>query len=226
MVNTQEVERLIQGIKLDLSDPGDDDLLEVSRSRLEATIRALRSELEELEADEEQASKLLLVEHEARLKAKAALSVMQAELRLRKRFMDRLPICPDHRDKVAGKPCVVCEGERKDAALRDLDPDQLRHWSHVVERGSYRSPNDLDDAFKLTDWLRKMTAIARRALAAEPGREGAVVHAKELIVAQACDECGASCRCEFDGPLMLSSGCCVHGEADCEPGHEGGDDAK
>ena len=34
-----------------------------------------------------------------------------AELRLRRRQMSRFPFCPDHRDKVQGKPCRECEVE-------------------------------------------------------------------------------------------------------------------
>lgn len=41
-------------------------------------------------------------------------------------------------------------------------------------------------------------------------------HARNLIRAQRCNN-DHPCRCKFDGPLMLSSGCCVHGEKECEP---------
>ena len=33
-------------------------------------------------------------------------------LSLKSRIIDRLPFCPDHRDKVAGKPCRECEVDR------------------------------------------------------------------------------------------------------------------
>lgn len=33
-------------------------------------------------------------------------------LRMKADAHDRLPFCPDHRDKVAGKPCRECEVER------------------------------------------------------------------------------------------------------------------
>lgn len=39
-------------------------------------------------------------------------------LRLKGRI-NRLPFCPDHRDKVAGKPCRECEIERLQAIAND-----------------------------------------------------------------------------------------------------------
>ena len=41
---------------------------------------------------------------------------------LKARVLDRLPFCPDHRDKVAGKPCRECEIERL-TARRALEPE-------------------------------------------------------------------------------------------------------
>ena len=48
----------------------------------------------------------------------AALEQERKKLRLKARIVDRLPFCPDHRDKVHGKPCRECEVERLRAAIR------------------------------------------------------------------------------------------------------------
>jgi hypothetical protein len=40
-----------------------------------------------------------------------------AQLRLLIAFQDRSPFCPDHRDKVAGKPCRECEIERLESII-------------------------------------------------------------------------------------------------------------
>lgn len=45
---------------------------------------------------------------------------------------------------------------------------------------------------------------------------GASEDVRELIRAQTCER-GHGCRCRFDGPLQMSAGCCVHGEAECGP---------
>ena len=41
----------------------------------------------------------------------AALTAENKVLKLKTRLLDRLPFCPDHRDKVAGKPCRECQIE-------------------------------------------------------------------------------------------------------------------
>jgi hypothetical protein len=41
----------------------------------------------------------------------ADLEHKNAVLSLKARVVDRLPLCPDHRDKVAGKPCLQCKVE-------------------------------------------------------------------------------------------------------------------
>ena len=41
----------------------------------------------------------------------AKLRKAELELQLRRQFMESLPFCPDHRDKVKGKPCRECEIE-------------------------------------------------------------------------------------------------------------------
>lgn len=64
-------------------------------------------------------------------------------LRMKARLVDRLPFCPDHRDKVAGKPCRECLIETMRGAL-DKAPRELRHCArqledagwHVAEGGS------------------------------------------------------------------------------------------
>lgn len=39
----------------------------------------------------------------------------------------------------------------------------------------------------------------------------------EVHRAQTCEH-GHTCRCNWDGPIVLSALCCVHGEAECMPG--------
>lgn len=58
--------------------------------------------------------------------AESALAASQAEVeRLKKRaaicdrLADRLPLCPDHRDKQGGKSCLACEVERLRGALEE-----------------------------------------------------------------------------------------------------------
>ena len=52
-------------------------------------------------------------------------------LSLKSRIIDRLPFCPDHRDKVAGKPCRECEVERLqrrlDAATKIIEAYAPNH---------------------------------------------------------------------------------------------------
>lgn len=40
------------------------------------------------------------------------------ELQLRRKQMARYPFCPDHRDKVSGKPCRECENEHMRMLLK------------------------------------------------------------------------------------------------------------
>jgi hypothetical protein len=45
------------------------------------------------------------------------------KLGLKARYVDRVPFCPDHRDKVAGKPCRECKIERlKQRIAKDQQP--------------------------------------------------------------------------------------------------------
>lgn len=42
------------------------------------------------------------------------------ELEMRRSFMQRLPFCPDHRDKVREKECRECEIERLQGLIRQV----------------------------------------------------------------------------------------------------------
>lgn len=44
----------------------------------------------------------------------------ERELELRRSYMQALPFCPDHRDKVKGKPCRECEIERLKGLIRHV----------------------------------------------------------------------------------------------------------
>jgi len=46
----------------------------------------------------------------------------RAELKLRRAQMARNPFCPDHRDKVHGKPCRECEIEHLRSIIRQQQP--------------------------------------------------------------------------------------------------------
>lgn len=48
------------------------------------------------------------------------LTKENATLSLKARVVDRLPLCPDHRDKVAGKPCLQCRIGRLTSLLQRL----------------------------------------------------------------------------------------------------------
>jgi len=43
---------------------------------------------------------------------------LRKQLALKTRWLEGMPFCPDHRDKVSGKPCRECRIERLEAALR------------------------------------------------------------------------------------------------------------
>ncbi len=56
--------------------------------------------------------------------ARARIASLEREnmrLSLKARLVDRLPFCPDHRDKVRGLSCRQCEIERLLARLRDAN---------------------------------------------------------------------------------------------------------
>lgn len=44
----------------------------------------------------------------------------ERELELRRAYMQSLPFCPDHRDKVKGKSCRECEIERLKSVIRRI----------------------------------------------------------------------------------------------------------
>lgn len=46
------------------------------------------------------------------------LTKLKKEIELRKAYMDGLPFCPDHRDKVKGMCCRQCEIERLKRIIR------------------------------------------------------------------------------------------------------------
>lgn len=46
-------------------------------------------------------------------------------LALKARLADRLPFCPDHRDKVSGKTCRECEIERLEKRVKELEVEKL-----------------------------------------------------------------------------------------------------
>lgn len=54
------------------------------------------------------------------LKDRRELLADNAKLALKARLVDHLPFCPDHRDKVAGKPCRECEIERLTAIVERI----------------------------------------------------------------------------------------------------------
>lgn len=54
-------------------------------------------------------------EYHARQRANALendVRRLRKEVDLRKSFMNRLPLCPNCRDKVAGEPCLKCQIDR------------------------------------------------------------------------------------------------------------------
>ena len=64
-----------------------------------------------------------------------------AKLRLKERAHDGLPFCPDHRDKVAGKPCRECEVERLAALVGE--PGEHSDLADHECSLCFRTPNDL-----------------------------------------------------------------------------------
>jgi hypothetical protein len=52
----------------------------------------------------------------------------EVELNLRREQMSRFPFCPDHRDKVHGKPCRECEVEHLRECLKRLEWCQHQGW--------------------------------------------------------------------------------------------------
>ena len=49
----------------------------------------------------------------------------------RKFHLDGMPFCPDHRDKVAGKPCRECENERLRRALQSIARLECPHYTQT-----------------------------------------------------------------------------------------------
>lgn len=209
----------------------------LARARYEE-IQRLRSRLDE----EVAAHKETAVELEYAL---AALSRKDAELRLRKRIIDGLPMCPDHRDKFRGR-CVACELERKDAALREARAVIDMLWTAIQDGDPcYLEPDRCEDyignAVRLTE---AQDDRVLRALASEPGHEGCDYCegtgkvARQTPNPEPCPDCGGSGKVgrvpgHEGGPDLMA--CMVCGErfdseddeqsrAHEHPGHEGGDD--
>ena len=105
--------------------------------------------------------------------------LLQAELDLRvmRGQLERLALCPDHRDKAIGGRCVVCVGEERGARGDgyQLEPyadmrvnGQLVHGSldgllDEVERGHYtlQSNGDADLILRMATSIRRLrTALA------------------------------------------------------------------
>jgi hypothetical protein len=82
----------------------------------------------------------------------AELRKVERERDLRREQMARFPFCPDHADKVLGKPCRECEVER-----------------HAAELAAAR--RDLEDPKVHELWHRTGLAQARAELAAAGARE-------------------------------------------------------
>lgn len=83
---------------------------------------------------------------------------LEKEVGLRKRAADRLPFCPDHRDKVAGKPCRECRIGRLEGALAQVRDSMQNTASHVCAmRGC-----PADESEPHADWCP--ATIASRAL--------------------------------------------------------------
>lgn len=60
---------------------------------------------------------------------------LRIENELRRRQISRFPFCPDHRDKVLGKPCRECEIEQQRAdndRLTKLIEDHMTHQENAV----------------------------------------------------------------------------------------------
>lgn len=93
---------------------------------------------------------------------------LAAQLELAKRIIDRLPLCPDHRDKVRGR-CLECVNiallEALEAATND-ETSPVYHSrgcsQHLKGRlGAIRRPCDCGFAQWL-DKARAVLALARR----------------------------------------------------------------
>ena len=79
-------------------------------------------------------------------------------LSLKARVVDRLPLCPDHRDKVAGKPCLQCEVER-------LTRQRNRAWAGLSAVGQclpgWKPTKHMgtEDAEEYREFVARMNAI-------------------------------------------------------------------
>lgn len=59
------------------------------------------------------------------------VSRMSREIQLRREFMESLPLCPDHRDKVRGRGCLACREEELLLAVRMARTGTEEAWSMV-----------------------------------------------------------------------------------------------
>lgn len=66
---------------------------------------------------------------------------LHAELGLKTRALDRLPFCPDHRDKVGGKPCRECEIEH----LQSLMAKGSDGWAYAQKMDEQRQAAEKDN---------------------------------------------------------------------------------
>lgn len=82
-----------------------------------------------------------------------------SELDLRRRQMSRFPFCPDHRDKVLGKPCRECEVER----LRS-EVARLEAWLYRIDGGD----NPCRDEEQLRQWAYEALTLGRPAPGGQP----------------------------------------------------------
>lgn len=84
----------------------------------------------------------------------AELTRLRMELELRRNQMDRMGLCPDHRDKFHGR-CAACEKEQTETKLETLR-EGLAALEQVMRRTSEGGYTNGGDAIR---WSLKLKAL-------------------------------------------------------------------
>lgn len=150
------------------------ELHDADRTRL----RAIADRLDALEADP--GGYLAVGGFVSRIKE---LEAENARLRIKANYADRLPFCPDHRDKVAGKSCRECEIERvqrENARLREALGTLREDHQYTLDQYDTNGPGwtsretgaQYYSAGYVLDIARDHIARIKAALARQEGQDG------------------------------------------------------
>jgi hypothetical protein len=83
---------------------------------------------------------------------------------LKARVVDHLPLCPDHRDKVAGKPCLQCEVERLRSIMQKFLESRLslEKATHGMSEGQLLPQSAIVFRDEMREAVRAMASEAAK----------------------------------------------------------------